>query len=107
MEPTDQEWLIRFITERDETAFAALVRRYEGLVRSVCRRVLRDHHLAEDAFQAVFLILAGQAPTLARRTGPLAGCKPSPRTPRCSCVVRVCGLGIENWSPVDSHAKLR
>lgn len=73
MEPTDQEWLNRFITERDETAFAALVRRYEGLVRSVCRRVLRDHHLAEDAFQAVFLILAGQAPTLARRTGPLAG----------------------------------
>lgn len=73
VEPTDQEWLTRFVMERDELAFAALVRRYEGLVRSVCRRVLRDQHLAEDAFQAAFLILVGQAPSLARRSGPLAG----------------------------------
>lgn len=36
----DEELLHRYIDDRDETAFAALVRRYGPLVHGVCRRLL-------------------------------------------------------------------
>jgi len=38
---------------RDESAFELLVWRHAALVQRVCRAVLRDHHAAEDAAQAV------------------------------------------------------
>lgn len=58
---SDAELLGRYVAERDESAFAALVTRHGPMVFGVCRRVVRDWHLAEDAFQATFLVLARRA----------------------------------------------
>jgi RNA polymerase sigma factor (sigma-70 family) len=60
-EVQDSELLRRFYTSRDEAAFELLVYRHGPLVWAACRRMLRDHHAAEDAFQATFLALARQS----------------------------------------------
>src|SRR5262249_3822340 len=58
---SDAELLDAFIAHRDEAAFAELVCRHGPKVYAVCRRVLGRHQLAEDAYQATFVVLARKA----------------------------------------------
>ena len=46
--------LLAAFLEGDNEAFAALVRRYAGLVFGACRRVLRHQQDAEDAAMVLF-----------------------------------------------------
>ena len=68
-ELSDRELLTRFVARRDElaeTAFETLVRRHGPMVLRVCQQVSGDRHIAEDAFQATFLILARKAGSISQ-----------------------------------------
>jgi RNA polymerase sigma factor (sigma-70 family) len=64
---TDAQLLNSFLVEREEAAFATLVRRHGPMVLSVCRRMLGNTHDADDAFQATFLILVRKASSITQR----------------------------------------
>ena len=64
---SDGRLVERFAAHREEAAFEALVRRHGSMVWGICRRLLRDHHDAEDAFQATFLVLARKSQSIAQR----------------------------------------
>ena len=68
MESTDRELLDQFCDSGDAGAFNQLVRRHGPMVLGVCRRVLRDSHDADDAFQATFLVLSRKASSIRDRT---------------------------------------
>ena len=57
----DADLLRAFVTQRDETAFATLVRRHGPLVLATARRVVGNSADADDVFQAAFLALARHA----------------------------------------------
>jgi RNA polymerase sigma factor (sigma-70 family) len=69
---SDAVVLARFIEQREDAAFAELVRRHGPVVRAACRRALGASPDADDAFQVVFVILARKAVSLrnADRLGP-------------------------------------
>ena len=67
---TDEQLLDWFVSRRDEAAeaaFEALMLRHGPMVFRVCRHLLGHTHDAEDAFQAVFLVLAQKARSIRRR----------------------------------------
>jgi RNA polymerase sigma factor (sigma-70 family) len=61
---TDVDLLRRFVTDRDEAAFEAIVVRHGPMVFDVCRGILNGLADAEDAFQVTFLVLARRAGTV-------------------------------------------
>jgi RNA polymerase sigma factor (sigma-70 family) len=64
---TDEQLLASFVDRKDEVAFESLVRRHGPMVFGACLRVTRNHHDAEDAFQATFLVLARKASSVQPR----------------------------------------
>ncbi len=64
---SDGHLLDLFITRRDEAAFSALIERHGPMVHRVCWQVLGDRHDAQDASQAVFLVLAKRARSIRSR----------------------------------------
>jgi RNA polymerase sigma factor (sigma-70 family) len=63
----DYDLLQRYVSYRDEVAFAELVRRHGPMVMGLCWRLLRHRQDAEDAFQAAFLVLARKAGSIRKR----------------------------------------
>jgi RNA polymerase sigma factor (sigma-70 family) len=58
---SDRDLLERFVVQREEAAFVALLKRHGPMVLQVCRRAQGNEHDAEDVFQATFLLLARKA----------------------------------------------
>jgi RNA polymerase sigma factor (sigma-70 family) len=105
---TDGRLLEAFINHGDSAAFEALVRRLGPMVWGVCRRVLGNHHDADDAFQASFLVLVRKAASIvpremvgnwlygvARQTALKAKAAAARRQTRESQVVQMPEIGVE------------
>jgi RNA polymerase sigma factor (sigma-70 family) len=61
---TDTALLQRYVADREEAAFEALVQRHGPMVLSVCRYLVHNSADAEDAFQATFLVLVRRAASI-------------------------------------------
>ncbi len=58
---TDADLLKQFVDNNDQDAFGTLIARHSAMVLAVCKRVLHIQQDAEDACQAVFVVLAKRA----------------------------------------------
>jgi RNA polymerase sigma factor (sigma-70 family) len=67
----DRRQLRAYAEGRDQEAIAAVIRRHGGMVAGVCRRVCGERD-SDDAAQAVFLVLAEKARTVASHPAPAA-----------------------------------
>jgi RNA polymerase sigma factor (sigma-70 family) len=72
-EPNDGQLLSAFAQKRDHQAFHTLVQRHVGWVHAAAFRQLHDPHAAEDATQAVFILLCRQATKLTGKDGKVSG----------------------------------
>jgi RNA polymerase sigma factor (sigma-70 family) len=70
---TDSDLMAAYADACDENAFAELAARHQQMVYRVCLRMLRHHQEAEDATQAVFLVLLNKASRLMTRKGEFTG----------------------------------
>lgn len=61
---SDNELLGLYVYKDDQAAFEKLIRRHSTMVLSVCSSLLWQKADAEDAFQAVFILLSTKAPKL-------------------------------------------
>jgi RNA polymerase sigma factor (sigma-70 family) len=68
MTSDDMALVQAYAAGQSEAAFATIVERHVGLVHSAALRQLHDVHLAQDVTQAVFLLLARKAGSLAPDT---------------------------------------
>src|ERR1700683_5084582 len=68
----DRILLGKYVQESSEESFRTLMLRYADLVFGACKRILGNAELAEDAAQAVFILLAKNSRKLANRDS-LAG----------------------------------
>jgi RNA polymerase sigma factor (sigma-70 family) len=64
----DSELLAEFVSSGSQEAFADIVQRHTNMVYAACLRILGDVHMAEDATQTTFLVLARKAHKLTRKT---------------------------------------
>ncbi len=64
---TDAQLLGSFVRHRNPAAFEAIVRRHGPMVYGVCRRAVGHAPDADDAFQAVFVVLARRAASVRPR----------------------------------------
>ena len=64
-ECTDKQLLKAYTSRRDESAFAELVKRHSAMAKRLCWRILGNEQDADDAVQAVFMVLARRAKLVA------------------------------------------
>lgn len=89
--------LRRFVSTRDDAAFALLVKRHGPMVWAVCRQSVPNHADAEDAFQATFLALAQSAKKV-RSPERLAGWLHA-------AAVRVCSKAKRSFTRRTTHER--
>lgn len=65
---SDDELLAAYLDSRSETAFERIVHRHGPMVLGVCRRAAAHETDAEDAFQAVWLVLVQKAASVRPRS---------------------------------------
>jgi RNA polymerase sigma factor (sigma-70 family) len=63
----DAELIRSFVETRSTDAFSCIMRRHGPMILGLAHRIIRDRQLAEDVFQATFLILARKARSIRRR----------------------------------------